>query len=200
MNESIDYARCSLDEQDLTARRGILPGLGIAGERVHPDHGLTGTNRGRPGPARATAAAHACDPLVVPAPERLARSAPVARGIGDSSSARGVKLSLDGALHGPGDPMDKMFFHILGTFAGFEAGLLRMRTREGTPVAKAEGKPRGKQVELTKRQQTHPVKGHRSGERTIAGLTGLSSVGRAAVHRVLERHRTSVAPTASGGR
>ena len=39
----IGYARVSTDEQDLTA-------LGVAPDRIYVDHGLTGTNRARPGP------------------------------------------------------------------------------------------------------------------------------------------------------
>jgi hypothetical protein len=45
----IGYARCSLDKQDLTAQSEILLGLGVAEGRIHLDHGLTGTNRDRPG-------------------------------------------------------------------------------------------------------------------------------------------------------
>ena len=33
-----------------------------------------------------------------------------------------------------------MFFNILATFAEFEVDLIRMRTREGMAVAKAQGK------------------------------------------------------------
>lgn len=199
MNESIGYARCSLDEQDLTAQRGILLSLGVADERIYLDHGLTGTNRDRPGLAQALAAVRAGDTLVVPKLDRLARSVPDARDIGDSLTARGVKLSLGGALYDPGDPMGKMFFNILATFAEFEVDLLRMRTREGMAVAKAKGKLRGKQPKLTTRQQAHLVKEHRSGEHTIADLAELFSVSRATVYRVLERHQTSVAPSTSGG-
>ncbi|MET7300164.1 recombinase family protein [Embleya sp. NPDC005575] len=199
MNESIGYARCSLDEQDLTAQRGILLGLGVAEDRIYLDHGLTGTNRDRPGLAQALAAVRAGDTLVVPKLDRLARSVPDARDIGDSLTARGVKLSLGGALYDPGDPMGKMFFNILATFAEFEVDLLRMRTREGMAVAKAKGKLRGKQPKLTTRQQAHLVKEHRSGEHTIADLAELFSVSRATVYRVLERHQTSVAPSTSGG-
>ena len=43
--------------------------------------------------------------LVVPKLDRLARSVPDAREIGDSLSARGVKLSLGGSLYDPTDPM-----------------------------------------------------------------------------------------------
>ncbi|MFB6985268.1 recombinase family protein [Streptomyces sp. NPDC056178] len=191
MNESIGYARCSLDEQDLTAQRGILLGLGVAEDRIYLDHGLTGPNRDRPGLDQALAAVRAGDTLVVPKLDRLARSVPDARDIGDSLTARGVKLSLGSSLYDPADPMGKMFFNILATFAEFEVDLLRMRTREGMAVAKAKGKLRGKQPKLTVRQQAHLVKEHRSGEHTIADLAELFSVSRATVYRVLERSRTT---------
>jgi hypothetical protein len=45
----IGYAQVSTDVQDLTAQRDRLHGLGIPDDRVHLDHGLTGTNRERPG-------------------------------------------------------------------------------------------------------------------------------------------------------
>lgn len=44
----IGYARCSTDQQDLTAQRDGLTGLGVAANRIYVDHGLTGTNRERP--------------------------------------------------------------------------------------------------------------------------------------------------------
>jgi DNA invertase Pin-like site-specific DNA recombinase len=46
-------------------------------------------------------------------------------------AARGIKLSLGGQVYDPADPMGKMFFNILATFAEFEVDLLRMRTRRG---------------------------------------------------------------------
>jgi DNA invertase Pin-like site-specific DNA recombinase len=48
----IGYARCSTDQQDLTAQRDGLIGLGVPAHRIHVDHGLTGTNRQRPGCAK----------------------------------------------------------------------------------------------------------------------------------------------------
>ena len=45
----IGYARCSTDQQDLTAQRDGLIGLGVPAKRIYVDHGLTGTNRARPG-------------------------------------------------------------------------------------------------------------------------------------------------------
>ncbi|GAV41725.1 recombinase family protein [Streptomyces acidiscabies] len=181
------YARCSTDMQDLTAQTEILTGLGVPEDRIYLDKGLTGTNRERPGLGQALAAVRTGDTLVVPKLDRLARSVPDARDIGDSLVARGVKLSLGGTLYDPADPMGKMFFNILATFAEFEVDLLRMRTREGMAVARAKGKLKGKQPKLTARQQAHLVKEHRSGEHTIADLAELFSVSRATVYRVLER-------------
>jgi DNA invertase Pin-like site-specific DNA recombinase len=45
----IGDARVSTDEQDFTAQRDALTALGVATERIYVDHGLTGTNRARPG-------------------------------------------------------------------------------------------------------------------------------------------------------
>nr|WP_281166880.1 recombinase family protein [Actinopolyspora halophila] len=44
----IGYARCSTDEQDLTAQQQRLTELGVADERIYLDHGLTGTTRAHP--------------------------------------------------------------------------------------------------------------------------------------------------------
>ncbi len=43
----VGYARCSTDQQDLTAQRDGLTLLGVASERIYVDHGLTG-NRDDP--------------------------------------------------------------------------------------------------------------------------------------------------------
>ena len=41
----IGYARCSTDQQDLTAQRDGLSALGVSPARIYVDHGLTGTTR-----------------------------------------------------------------------------------------------------------------------------------------------------------
>src|SRR5467141_924905 len=200
MNDTlIGYARCRTDKQDLTAQRERLRELGVTEKRIYLDHGLTGTNRKRPDLDQALAAVREGDTLVVPKLDRLARSVPDARDIGDSLAQRGIKLSLGGQVYDPTDPMGKMFFNILATFAEFEVDLLRMRTREGMAVARAKGKLKGKQPKLTARQQSHLVRQHQSGEHTIADLAELFSVSRATVYRVLERHQNAATPSTFGG-
>ena len=183
----IGYARCSTEKQDLTAQREILRGLGVAEERVYLDHGLTGTNRSRPGLNSALAALGEGDTLLVPKLDRLARSVPDARAIGDSLAARGVRLSLGGSVYDPGDPMGKCFFNILATFAEFEVDLLRMRTREGMAIARAKGRLKGKAPKLSRTQRAVLLKLHGDGEHSIAELAELFSVSRATVYREIAR-------------
>jgi Resolvase, N terminal domain len=95
----IGYARCSTERQDLTAQRRTLSDLGVPDDRVYLDHGLTGRNRSRPGLLQALAALREGDTLVVPKLDRLARSVPDARAIGDSLADRGVRLSLGGTVY-----------------------------------------------------------------------------------------------------
>ena len=70
----VGYARCSTDQQDLTAQRDGLLALGVEAERIYVDHGLTGANRERPGLREALAACRAGDTLVTKL-DRLGRSA-----------------------------------------------------------------------------------------------------------------------------
>jgi len=109
----IGYARCSTDRQDLAAQKDALLKLGVSTERIYTDHGYTGTNRARPGLGQALAAARSGDTLVVPKLDRLARSVPDARAIGDELSTRGVRLQIGQSVYDPADPMGKLFFNIL---------------------------------------------------------------------------------------
>ncbi len=186
----IGYARCSTDSQDLAAQRQTLQELGVAEDRIYTDHGLTGTARVRPGLDQALAAVRKGDTLVVAKLDRLARSVPDARSIADRLRERGVKLALGQALYDPGDPMGKMFFNILATFAEFEADLIRMRTREGMAIARARGKLRGKQPKLSDKQQRELSRMHATGEYSISDLAELFSVSRPTVYRTLNRCRT----------
>ena len=183
----IGYARCSTDKQDLAAQKAALERLGVAPERIYTDRGLTGTNRSRPGLNQALAAVRAGDTLVVPKLDRLARSVPDARAIADAFVARGVKLALGSSVYDPADPMGKMFFNILATFAEFEADLIRLRTREGMAIARAKGKLRGKRPKLSDRQQKELRRMHDTGEHAISDLAELFRVSRPTVYRTLAR-------------
>jgi DNA invertase Pin-like site-specific DNA recombinase len=149
---NIGYARVSTEEQDLTARRNALEALGVAPERIYVDHGLTGTNRERPGCAKRSR-------RVGPAARWSSRSSTglrdrcLTRDIADELTARHVKLNLGGSVHDPMDPVGRLLFNMLAMIAEFESDLIRMRTREGMAVARAAGKLRGRQPKLKPAQE-----------------------------------------------
>jgi DNA invertase Pin-like site-specific DNA recombinase len=151
------------------------------------DRGLTGTTRARPGLDQALAAVRAGDTLVVPTLDRLARSVPDARQLADEWVARGVKLALGTSVYDLADPMGKMFFNILATFAEFEADLIRLRTRAGMAMARAKGKLRGKRPKLSAKQQRELWRMHDTGEYSSSDLAELFSVSRPTVSRPLVR-------------
>ncbi|ENE8569133.1 recombinase family protein [Salmonella enterica] len=184
----IGYARCSTDRQDLTAQQEALVSLGVSLDRIYTDKGLTGSNRQRPGLDQALAAVRRGDTLVVPKLDRLARSVPDAREIADTLQARGVKLALGASLYDPEDPVGKMFFNVLATFAEFEGDLIRLRTREGMAIARAKGKLRGKQPKLSEKQQKELCRMHETGQYSISDLAELFSVSRPTVYRTLSRN------------
>ena len=138
----IGDARCSTDQQDLTAQRDALAALGVVPARIYVDHGLTGTNRDRPGLREAMAACREGNTLVVAKLDRLARSLPDARAIADDRTARQVKLNIGGSVYDPTDAVARLLFNVLAMIAEFESDLIRLRTREGMKVAKAKGRLR----------------------------------------------------------
>ena len=91
-----------------------------------------------------------------------------------------MKLALGRNIHDPSDPMGKMFFNILATFAEFEADLIRMRTREGMAIARAKGKLRGKQPKLSEKQQRELCRMHATGNYSIGDLAEVFAVSRPA--------------------
>ena len=184
----IGYARCSTDEQDLAAQHAALLDLGVAPDRIYTDRGLdrhqpgTGPASTRRWPRSAPATRWSCpsstgSPAPSPTPAPSATPSPPAAS-GCSSGA---------SVYDPADPMGKMFFNILATFAEFEVDLLRLRTREGMAIARAKGKLRGKQPKLSDRQQKELRRMHDTGEYSISDLAELFSVSRPTVYRTLAR-------------
>jgi excisionase family DNA binding protein len=160
----------------------------VVAERIYVDHGLTGTNRERPGLREALAACRAGDTLVVTKLDRLARSLPDAR-IADELTARQVSLNLGGSVYDPTDAVGRLLFNVLTMVAEFESDLIRLRTREGMRVAKAKGHLRGNQPKLNRRQEAHLVSLVHSGEYSTAEVAELFGVGRSTVYRAIERQR-----------
>lgn len=195
----IGYARVSTVDQDLTAQRDALTALGVDPKRIYVDHGLTGTNRDRPGLRQALAACRSGDTLVVTKLDRLARSVPDARDIVDELTANGVKLNIGGSVHDPTDPVGRLLFTTLTMIAEFEADLARARTREG--MGRPGQGPAAWQATQTQsaagsaprralpRRRTH----HRRARGAVSGdplndLPGRRACGRASVRDIRTEH------------
>lgn len=183
----IGYARCSTAGQDLTVQQAALAALGVPDDRLYVDHGLSGTNRDRPGLREAMAACRTGDTLVVSKLDRLARSVPDAHAILAELTQRGVRFQIGSSVHDPADPVAKLLVNVLSMVAEFEADLIRQRTREGMAVAKAKGRLKGKRPKLTTNQEQHLVELHRAGRHTSAELAELFGVARSTVYRAIER-------------
>lgn len=185
----VGYARVSTADQDLTAQRDGLLRLGVHDANIYVDHGLTGTNRARPGLREALAAVRAGDTLVVTKLDRLARSLRDAREIADELTTKGVALSLGGSRYDPSDPVGRLLFNVLAMVAEFERDLISMRTREGMAVARAKGRLKGKQPKLTGPQRKLLFEVCDRGEYSQTELAGPFSVSRATVYRELQHRR-----------
>ena len=122
----------------------------------------------------------------------LPRSASIPITAGPGPTARGVKLAPGASVYDLADPMGKMFFNILATFAEFEADLIRMRTREGMAVARAKGKLRGKQPKLSDKQQKELRRMYDTGDYSISDLAEVFSVSRPTVYRTLNRQKPAI--------
>lgn len=183
----IGYARVSTSEQDLATQQAALTALGVLPENLYVNHGLTGTNRERPGLGKALAAVRAGNTLVVTKLDRLARSLPDARDIADELNRKGVALSLGGSIYDPKDPVGRLLFNVLGMVAEFEADLIRARTKEGMAIAKAKGKLKGKQPKLSPAQRKHLLSIAAQGEHTQSELAELFNVSRTTIYRELKR-------------
>lgn len=118
--------------------------------RIYVDHGLTGTNRARPGLREALTAYREGDTLVVTKLDRLARSLPDARDIVEELTTAQVTLNIGGSIHDPTDPVGRLLFNVLAMIA--EHALLAERTAEGLAAARARGRTGGQKPKLGPRQ------------------------------------------------
>ncbi len=177
-----------------------LIGLGVVADRIYVDHGLTGTDRKRPGLREAMAACHEGSTLAVTKLDRLARSVRDAGDIAEELTRKGVKLSIGGSVHDPTDPFGKLLFNALAMIAEFEVDLSRLRTREGMKVAKEKGRLKGKQPKLSAALQKHLVALYNEGGHTSTELAELMQVGRSTVYRTLARAKAQAAVAGPGER
>jgi DNA invertase Pin-like site-specific DNA recombinase len=182
----IGYARCSTDEQDLTAQQQRLTELGVSPERIYLDHELTGTNRARPGLDQALAAVRAGDTLVVPKLDRLARSVPDAPCDRRRPRRSQQTLPRRAGLR-PTNPWARCSSTSSPPSPNSRSTCCACAPAKAWAVARAKGKLRGKQPKLSPKQQRELVRMAGTGEYTIADLAELFTVSRTTIYRTLQR-------------
>ncbi len=127
--------------------------------------------------------------------DRLGRSARDLHDIAAELAGKGVKLSIGGSIHDPGDPIGKMFFGMLALMAEFESDLIRSRTVEGMREAAKRGRLLGKPSKLSVLQRRRLLADYESGEYSAAQLMDISGLSRSAMYATLnkarEEHRAS---------
>jgi hypothetical protein len=186
----VGYARVSTEQQDPTVQRDG-PARARLRRRSHLrfDHGLTGTNRDRPGlrwrwppagpPTHLWRPSWTGSPVPCPTPVTSWTS---------SRSATSSSVSAALSMIRP-DPVGRLLFNVLAVVAEFESDLIRLGTREGMTVAKAKGRLRGRQPKLKPNQAKHLLELHNSGNYTKAELAELFGVGRSTIYRTIDRMR-----------
>jgi DNA invertase Pin-like site-specific DNA recombinase len=146
----------------------------VSAERTYVDHGLTGTNRERPGLRDALAACRSGDTLVVTKLDRLARSLPDAREILENLTRREVKLSIGGSTCWRWSPS------LSPTSSGCarRRGCASRRPRDACVAGSPSSTPVRKRTLVAL---------HRAGEHSTTELGDRFGVGRSTVYRAIER-------------
>ncbi len=121
--------------------------------------------------------------------DRLGRSARDLHDIAAELAGKGIKLSIGGSIHDPGDPIGKMFFGMLALMAEFESDLIRSRTVEGMREAAKRGRLLGKPSKLSVLQRKRLLADYESGEYSAAQLMDISGLSRSAMYATLNKAR-----------
>jgi DNA invertase Pin-like site-specific DNA recombinase len=141
IGQRIGYKRVSTVDQN-TARQ--LDGVPL--DKVFEDH-ASGKNTDRPQLALCLDFVRDGDTLVVHSMDRLARNLHDLRGMVNQLTARGVKVQFmkeNLTFTGEDSPMSNLLLSLLGAVAEFQRSLINEAAKEGTAIAKAAGKFKGR--------------------------------------------------------
>jgi DNA invertase Pin-like site-specific DNA recombinase len=178
----IGYARVSTLEQDPALQLDALEAAGC--ERIFTDY-ASGTLAERPELARALDHLRRGDVFVVWRLDRLGRNlrhliAELAelreRGVG----FRSVTESLDTTT-----PGGRLLLHLLGSFAEFEADLVRERTAAGLAAARARGRKGGRPRVMTPDKAKVARELYDARQHTVQAIAATLGVSRATIYRCL---------------
>lgn len=147
MTQRIGYARVSTFHQDFSSQQQLLEEAGC--HRIFTEKVTGTTTTEREQLQEAIRYARPGDTLVVTKIDRLARSIIDLNNIVHELAAEGVSVlflkdNMEFNANENTNSMQTLLFNVLGSFAQFEADLIRERTTEGRERAKAQGKHMGR--------------------------------------------------------
>lgn len=182
------YSRVSTSKQSLDHHREALIGLGVEPEYIYTDK-KTGKNMNRPGLQALLHIVKKGDRVHVEKLDRLGRNLRELKDVGDELEKRGVVLVIGGRAYDPTDPMDRMFFNLLGLFAEFERDLIGARTKERLDYLREQGVQVGRKKSTSEAQDQGILKMRELGA-SVRLIAKTAQVSESTVNRVLSRHRT----------
>ena len=149
MNQRIEYARVSTDDQHLDLQRDALQQAGCS---VIYEEAASGKSAARPELEQCRKALRAGDTLVVWRLDRLGRSLHDLVQIVAELEQRGVHFESLTEKIETGSASGKLQFHVFAALAEFERGLIRERTQAGLAAARARGRAGGRKPKLDDQQ------------------------------------------------
>jgi DNA invertase Pin-like site-specific DNA recombinase len=125
------------------------------------------------------------DVLVVTKLDRLARSVVHLGDIISTLEAKGVGLRIVAMGVDTSTPTGRLMVNVLASVAQFEREMMLERQREGVARAKAAGKYKGRKP--TARAKAGEIEALRAEGQTMGEIASRLGIGKASVHRVLQR-------------
>jgi DNA invertase Pin-like site-specific DNA recombinase len=190
----VGYARVSTRDQHPQAQLDALTAAGC--QRIFTDHGASGRLARRPEFDKCLGYLRAGDQLVITKLDRIGRSLRHLIELAGELADRGVDLvvlrqAIDTTTAG-----GRLFFHLLGAFAEFEADLARERTLDGLETARARGRKGGRRPVMTPDKAAVARQMYDSRQYTVAAIAKTLGVSRASIYRHLP---TAAAAGDAGG-
>ena len=183
----IGYARVSTVEQNLDLQRSALKSAGC--DQIVEDQGLSGSERNRPGLAKAINLVEKGDTLVVWRLDRLGRSLIDLLDILQQLAENGAEFhSLTEAID-TNTSGGRLVFHMMGALAEFERNLISERTRAGMAVAKNSGKSIGRPRSLSPQQVETAEELIGKNEKSLLEIADTFGVHPKTLQRALERSK-----------
>jgi len=184
----IGYARVSTRDQHPEAQLDAITRAGC--ERVFVDHGASARLARRPEFDKALDYLRAGDQLVITKLGCIGRSVRHLIQLAGDLAGRDVDLVV---LHQQIDTTTtaggRLFLHLLGAIAEFEADLASERTRDGLEAARARGRAGGRRPKLNPRQLALARQMYDSREHTVQAIAKTMGVNRSTIYRHLNPAR-----------